>query len=544
MFPSGETVDWGQQPGLLGAITRLYQHVMGANQVGTVPTQGMFNPQDYNPVAQAAQGVGMVAHPTQHKMDWLMATAPLAIGAALGAKGLQEYHPDIQNIMEDPNLLNELPPGSFHPKPYVEGKQNIWTHPDAPAIQIQHDPKSLSPFKVLHEGEVQSSHYTFDDALNGAGAVWNSEYPDEAASWSKGGKFDPFIPLKAQKGLSPKEFEPSKWSPDPNETTIENIYNKNSYTGKAYQLLHAGNDTGAQLLLNQFDKSGATWNAVKQAFELDKKKPSVLAQKLMQQVSPEPPPLTDYGLTPMARTASRNPVSGGMFGVQENPQIHDIINAKDSVYHATDGDSLIGILKKGKILRGWGEPLQLKGIDPNTMNNRVSVSRVPRVASKNSRAFSIVLDPKAFKSSPIAETGYRKTKNVGNNVLMNKLNPEEFEQFNKSYYGAGMNRQFEFEQGATQDIGLEHAKGVVADRSAMSAQDKQNLPQIKQMLQQRGIPYKEVSNGREMHTYRAKMSKTPKGLPMFGLAGAATAAAPGAAQLYQQMNQPSQQNIQ
>lgn len=567
-------VDWSQQPGLLGGLARLYQHIMGANQVGTVPTQGMVNPQEYNPVSQVAQTAGMVAHPTEHKLDWLMAASPLAIGAAVGAGKMSsawhpsEFHPDITNLLEDPDLMAELPPGSFHPKPYIEGKQNIFTHPDAPGIQIQHDPNSSKPFKVLHEGEVQSSWHTFSSALNSTDDVWNSEYPEEAASWSKGGKFDPFIPLKAQKGLSPKEFEPSKWAPDPDETTIENIYNKNSYTGKAYQLLHAGNDTGAQLLLNQFDKSGATWNAVKQAFELDKKKPSVLAQKIAAQISPPAPPLQDYGLNPMAKTASQLPVSRGLFGQVEDPQnLHQIISAKDSTYHATRADSAIEILKDGFIRPGYGEPLQLKG--GGQFKTGVSTSRVPRVASKSTRAVNFVIDPKAVqaKTTPIAETGYGKTSAVSYIGQLSKImNSSEYQKYNDfanaapghfdqkgfndfknqmiAKYGTQMNRLFEFEQRtAGKPITMNSVKGIIVDKSALSPSERDMLPQIQQMAKQRGLPYKEVSSGRELHTYRAKMSKTPAGQPMYG-AGPIVGAATGAGALYQQMFGPKQQDQQ
>jgi hypothetical protein len=109
-------------------------------------------------------------------------------------------------------------------------------------------------------------------------------------------------------------------------------------------------------------------------------------------------PIESYMKDP-SRASTEVPLKG------ESPSIHTLINSRDSVYHATDLNGFKGILESGEILPGYAQetiPGYAKG---------ASVSRVPRVASKGSKAISFVLDRAKLPSgtSPLAEEGFQKS---------------------------------------------------------------------------------------------------------------------------------------
>lgn len=127
-------------------------------------------------------------------------------------------------------------------------------------------------------------------------------------------------------------------------------------------------------------------------------------------------------------------------------------------------------------------------------NPGVSVSRVPRVASKGSKAVSFVIDPeKAPPMRPFAEASYRKT-----------ILPD------KPTWPGSMNQLFEFEDRTyNQAIPREAIREMWVDKSALAGRGTDffdyNLQEIRDLLGQYGIPVREFETGREMHRGRVTL---------------------------------------
>jgi len=99
------------------------------------------------------------------------------------------------------------------------------------------------------------------------------------------------------------------------------------------------------------------------------------------------------------------------------PDIHDVINARNELYHATG--SPIEILHQGKINPGSGDQFQ-----------GVATSRTPVIPEKT-RQTRFAIDPTEIPpSKPTADIGYGKTiRNIGNyNAVFDAMTPKEFEQ--------------------------------------------------------------------------------------------------------------------
>lgn len=80
------------------------------------------------------------------------------------------------------------------------------------------------------------------------------------------------------------------------------------------------------------------------------------------------------------------------------PTIHDVINSRNQVYHATGNTGGEGILNSGQIMPGTGD--QFTG---------VATSRIPVIPEKT-RQLRFAIDPdKMPPSSPTADSGYGKT---------------------------------------------------------------------------------------------------------------------------------------
>jgi hypothetical protein len=105
-----------------------------------------------------------------------------------------------------------------------------------------------------------------------------------------------------------------------------------------------------------------------------------------------------------------------------------LINARNNSYHATDLEGLKGIFRSGQIEPGnvqWA-PGDVQG---------VSVSRVPRVASKSEKAITLVLDNEKMPlTRPFAEEGYEKIISETKGPLKawyDYIQPEEMKQYNE-----------------------------------------------------------------------------------------------------------------
>jgi hypothetical protein len=255
--------------------------------------------------------------------------------------------------------------------------------------------------------------------------------------------------------------------------------------------------------------------------------------------------------------------------------LHEIINSRNSMYHATDVQGFKGILGSGEIIP-YGDNFA-SGVsvgDPG-----VSVSRVPRVASKGDKSISLVLDPDQIPDSrPFTEPDYQKSINrmqrptdPGSQTLTQKAwvlsngaqvqNLNKADQFNAYMdYLKGLpeapkvsipNNRFEFENRTyNTPVGLQAVKGVVVDKRALKdAIDRDptkhwppNIPQpaissgvlsdpqlnaltdyhigqIQQAAQSKGIPVRVAENGRDLHSYRAGFSRMKsQGQALWGLA--------------------------
>lgn len=147
----------------------------------------------------------------------------------------------------------------------------------------------------------------------------------------------------------------------------------------------------------------------------------------------------------------------------------------------------------------------------------VSVSRVPRVASKGDRAVSFVIDPEKIpQTRPFTERDYRKT--LGNA-------PWEVDEYHKPR----MNPRFEFEDRTFDEaIPASAIREMWLDKSALPMPPSANtvafmesflgrsptppatLETLRDLASQYNIPLREFETGREMHRGRAALSDLAK----------------------------------
>lgn len=286
-------------------------------------------------------------------------------------------------------------------------------------------------------------------------------------------------------------------------------------------------------------------------------------------------------------------------------ELDEIINARNSYYHATDLEGFEGVLKAGKIepsggkeglewgetpegnlanedaeaelvkavmkARGWTEEktqdwLISEGYDTHenifkefgvkTALDRargVSVSRTPRVSSKADKFISFVIDTEKMpRSRPFAEEGYGKlergTEPRDLDWTISKMTPEEKAEYNQLSAApnwrdltpqrtalleeirgrAPMNKQFEFEQRTfNEPIPLSAVKGVIIDKSAITPMPFKEsryqtysdflvkgdegraevVEQIQNWAKEFNLPVRVVESGKELHGYRAGLSR-------------------------------------
>lgn len=190
------------------------------------------------------------------------------------------------------------------------------------------------------------------------------------------------------------------------------------------------------------------------------------------------------------------------YGPEAN-DVHRLINARDSVFHATDLEGFKGILKQGEIVSTLWQPISGKKTHPGP-NLGVSVSRVPRISPKASKAITFVIDRRKMpKSRPLAERGYRKTNNE------------------KSTFYGSHNPVFEFENRTyNKPIPLSAVKGILIDKSAFQSEYRSGsinsvhdildiYDEIKSLTTQYNIPIRFLPSGRSQHSYRAGLRKLP-----------------------------------
>lgn len=173
--------------------------------------------------------------------------------------------------------------------------------------------------------------------------------------------------------------------------------------------------------------------------------------------------------------------------------VSDPIQARDTVFHATDPQFIEPILKHGAIVP-W-----LKSEDMG-----VSVSRVPRISSKGTKAVSFVIDPEKMPPSrPFTEPGYKKT-------FGDQAASWQVDEYGKSR----MNPQFEFEDrtferpiptSAVREIWLDVP--AYFQRFLPGTDREVKLQTLRELVSQHGLPLREFSSGREMHSGRARTKK-------------------------------------
>jgi len=151
--------------------------------------------------------------------------------------------------------------------------------------------------------------------------------------------------------------------------------------------------------------------------------------------------------------------------------------------------------------------------EPDTLTSKralerggVSVSRVPRVASKGTKSISFVLDPEKMPPMrPYAESSYEKT-----------LYPSPWAV--DEYGKARMNPSFEFEDRTyNQAIPLSAAREMWVDKSAIPSWPDPNRPGVDRRIEalqnlaaEHGLPLRVFETGREMHAGRATLSNMAK----------------------------------
>ena len=182
-----------------------------------------------------------------------------------------------------------------------------------------------------------------------------------------------------------------------------------------------------------------------------------------------------------------------------------------------------------------GMPNGLQDLKYFALQSGVSVSRVPRIASKESKAISFVIDRSKLPPSwGIAERGYGKTVEGFISSWEPFATPEELAQFNeyaKEYsVAAGLKQKaivaqvykratppptpnplFEFElRTKSEPIPLSAVRGIIIDQSAMRIGPQgtwKDIAEIKTLAAEHGIPVRVLPSGRSMHSSRAALSR-------------------------------------
>jgi hypothetical protein len=132
-------------------------------------------------------------------------------------------------------------------------------------------------------------------------------------------------------------------------------------------------------------------------------------------------------------------------------------------------------------------------------NPGVSVSRVPRMASKETRPVSFVIDPQRMPPSrPFTEPNYRKT-----------IDPEWTAAHGGDYnpHLGDRNPHFEYENRTyDQAIPLDAVKEMWLDRSAYRSPtlSESLADMVKRLSTQYNIPLREFESGRQMHSGRVR----------------------------------------
>jgi hypothetical protein len=220
--------------------------------------------------------------------------------------------------------------------------------------------------------------------------------------------------------------------------------------------------------------------------------------------------------------------------------VTDPIRARDTVFHATDPNAAESILRQGEIVPWpsrmpppessgqyrWEDFLRDEaagkadefsahpGYQAMIADRGVSVSRVPRAASKETRAVSLVIDrSKMPPSRPFAERAYRKT--LGNA-------PWQVDEYHKPR----MNPVFEFEDRTlNKAIPKEAIREIWVDKSALptplasdtaafiesflgpSPRPRTSMQTLRDLASQYGLLLREFETGREMHSGRIRPKK-------------------------------------
>jgi hypothetical protein len=159
--------------------------------------------------------------------------------------------------------------------------------------------------------------------------------------------------------------------------------------------------------------------------------------------------------------------------------VHEAINARNTVFHATNESGVLGILNTGEIQPSTRVPVP-----------GVSVSRVPRVSSKESRGFSIVVDRSKIPGTrPFVEGGYGKTeRTVSLEGEVSDLPNVEFEFEDRTY---------------SEPIKLSAVREILVDESAVK--DFSKIQRVRLAAQAKGIPVRVLPSGKAVHSYRASI---------------------------------------
>lgn len=188
--------------------------------------------------------------------------------------------------------------------------------------------------------------------------------------------------------------------------------------------------------------------------------------------------------------------------------LRDPMAIKDTVFHSTNLEGLRGILREG-VIRPSPDiymPAGETGASPG-----VSVSRVPRVASKAERPITFVLGGEAMPPArPYTEFGYRKEtyQPVGPGRLEKVPNPH-FEFENRTYgepVPASAIREVWVDKDALGKLARRisyEGQGLVSPADVFT----QHINAIQTEAAAAGLPVRIFESGGEMHSARAAMSK-------------------------------------
>ena len=229
------------------------------------------------------------------------------------------------------------------------------------------------------------------------------------------------------------------------------------------------------------------------------------------------------------------------------------INERDTVFHATDPSAVIDILHQGEIVPDpssvavphpamepvkWSDYVKTEKVKPPVgMDRGVSVSRVPRVSSKGSKAVSFVMDnSKMPPTRPYTESVFEKTTpDYRRDQLLERIwlakengwpKPEiealEMQLKGTPPSGSRMNHKFEFEN-RTYDKAIPKSamKELWVDKEALgdhtgydgfgrSVSFDEHLEGLRDLAEGHGLVYREFDDGAAMHAGRLSNLKKRK----------------------------------